>query len=107
MRYGSIPVVRATGGLADTVKDFNPVTGEGNGFNFGPYDSMALYTALVRAVETYKHRGVWRQLQLRGMSADFSWTASAHKYVDLYERALAARAPEHKLEEYSTIRGKK
>ncbi len=104
MRYGSVPVVRATGGLADTVKDFNPVTGEGNGFTFVPYDSMALYTALVRAAETYRHRDVWRRLQLRGMSADFSWNASARKYVDLYYRALATKAPARPLEEYEAAR---
>jgi len=107
MRYGSVPVVRATGGLADTVKDFNPLTGEGNGFTFGPYDPMALYTALVRAAETYKHRDLWRRLQLRGMSADFSWDASARKYVDLYYRALATKTPARPLEEYEAARSEK
>ena len=103
MRYGSVPVVRATGGLADTVKDYDPRTGEGNGFSFEAYDPMALYTALVRATETYKHRDVWRQLMLRGMKADFSWTASARKYVDLYYRALATKAGEHAPEEYDVF----
>jgi starch synthase len=91
MRYGSVPVVRATGGLADTVQDYDPRTGEGNGFAFRPYDAMALYTTLVRAVETFKHSDVWRQLMLRGMKSDFSWTRSARKYVDLYRRAIAYR----------------
>jgi len=91
MRYGSVPVVRATGGLADTVTDFNPRTGEGNGFSFEAYDAMALYTAIVRATETYKHRETWRQLVLRGMEADHSWGVSARKYVDLYSKALATR----------------
>ncbi len=99
MRYGSVPVVRSTGGLADTVRDFNPTTGRGNGFAFEPYEAMALYTALVRAVENYRHKGEWRKLMLRSMTADFSWGASARKYVDLYRRALAARE-KHELEEY-------
>ncbi|MGQ9625421.1 MAG: glycogen synthase [Anaerolineae bacterium] len=99
MRYGSVPVVRATGGLADTVKDFNPTTGEGNGFSFKPYEPMALYTALVRAAENYKHKGEWHKLMLRCMTADFSWSASARKYVDLYHRALATKE-RHKPEEY-------
>jgi len=89
MRYGSVPVVRETGGLADTVQDYDPRTGEGNGFSFSAYDAMALFTALVRATETYKHSDAWRRLMLRGMSADFSWAASARKYVELYYRALA------------------
>jgi len=91
MRYGCVPVVHAVGGLADTVSDFNPETGQGNGFSFGPYEPMALYTALVRAVETYRHRDVWRQLVRRCMLADFSWARSAERYVDLYYRALAVR----------------
>ena len=100
MRYGSVPVVRATGGLADTVKDYDPLTDQGNGFSFEPYEPMALYTALTRAIETYRHREVWRRLMLRGMLADFSWDASARKYVDLYRRALASRAERRDLAQY-------
>jgi starch synthase len=92
MRYGSVPVVRETGGLADTVQDYDPRTDEGNGFTFAAYDAMALFAALVRATETYKHTDTWRRLLRRGMEADFSWTASARKYVDLYHRALAVQA---------------
>ena len=91
MRYGCVPVVHAVGGLADTVSDYSPETGQGNGFSFGQYDPMALYTALVRAVETYRYRDLWLQLVRRCMTADFSWNRSAHKYVDLYFRALAIR----------------
>ncbi|MGC8837186.1 MAG: glycogen synthase [Anaerolineae bacterium] len=106
MRYGSVPVVRETGGLADTVKDFDPRTGTGNGFTFREYEPLALYTALVRAVETYRHTDVWRRIQLAGMTADFSWTASARKYVDLYYRALAVIRGEHTLEEYGVTRAR-
>lgn len=91
LRYGSIPIVRATGGLADTVRDFDPTTGEGNGFAFRPYDSMALYAAIIRAIENYRYRSTWQQLILRAMSADHSWATSARKYVDLYHRARQAR----------------
>ncbi len=92
MRYGSVPVVRAIGGLADTVSDYDPTSGEGTGFVFEPYDSMALYTALVRAVETFRHRDIWRELQIRCMQKDFSWESSARKYVELYARARAFHA---------------
>jgi starch synthase len=89
MRYGSVPLVRAVGGLADTVRDYDPTTGEGTGFVFGVYDAMALYTALVRAVETYRHQDIWRELQVRCMQQDFSWEASARRYVELYTQARA------------------
>ena len=94
LHYGSIPVVRSTGGLADTVQDFDPRTGQGNGFAFAPYNGMHLYTTVVRAVENYKYANTWRQLQVRGMQADYSWQASARKYVDLYYKALAVREAE-------------
>lgn len=104
MRYGSVPIVRATGGLADTVKDFDPHTGEGNGFSFTCYDRWALFATIVRALENYKYRDTWHKLQVRGITADFSWNASARKYVDLYYRAMAAHGKETKLEDYDIVR---
>jgi starch synthase len=92
MHYGSVPVVRAVGGLADTVRDYGPETGEGTGFVFKDYDPMALYTALVRAIETYRHRDIWREIQARCMRQDFSWETSARKYIELYHRARAFQA---------------
>lgn len=92
MRYGSVPIVRATGGLADTVCNYEPGGCTGCGFSFRAYDAMALYTAIVRAVEVYKHRELWFSLQQRCMKSDFSWMASAAKYVDIYRRAQANRA---------------
>ena len=89
MRYGSIPVVRQTGGLADTVKDLDPAHNSGNGFTFQEYDSMLLYGAIVRALETYKYPEVWHKLMARDMMADYSWRASAAQYVALYQRAQA------------------
>ncbi len=100
MHYGSVPIVRATGGLADTVQDFDVRQGTGTGFVFKTYDRWALFAAVVRALETYKHREVWRQIQLHGMGADFSWARSAVEYVDLYRRAIASRIPRPSLETY-------
>ncbi|MBN1139944.1 MAG: glycogen synthase [Anaerolineae bacterium] len=100
MHYGSVPVVRATGGLADTVQDYDPRTGLGTGFVFKPYNRWALFAAIVRAIETFKHRETWRQIQRQGMTADFSWDRSANKYVDLYRRAIASRIPRPGLEKY-------
>ncbi len=91
MRYGAVPVVHSVGGLADTVEDFDPATGQGNGFSFTAYEPMALFTALVRAVETYRHADTWTQLVRRCMTTDFSWDRSAHRYVELYRRAMAMR----------------
>lgn len=81
MRYGTVPVVRRCGGLKDTVTE-----GEnGNGFNFTAYDSSELENAVRRAVETYKDKGRWEKLMLRDMSADYSWSASGKKYIQLYK----------------------
>ncbi len=88
MRYGSVPIVRSTGGLADTVQDYDPSTGQGNGFAFSDYSEEALLAAVKRAVETYHREDTWRTLMERGMRADFSWRASARKYVELYHKAL-------------------
>jgi starch synthase len=92
MRYGSVPIVRAVGGLADTVRNYSPVTGEGYGFVFRRYDPMALYTAVVRAVETYRHADVWVGLQQACMSRDFSAVRAAKRYVSLYRRAQQLHA---------------
>ena len=84
MRYGCVPVVRATGGLADTVED--GVTG----FTFGPYDSAAFLDALQRAIGVFRNApGEWHSIQRRGMGQDFSWAASAKRYQQVYEWARA------------------
>jgi len=88
MRYGSVPVVRATGGLADTVSDLDVARNKGTGFTFGDYTGEALWGELERALEVFLDQKDWRGLQERGMKADFSWTASAKKYEDLYRRAI-------------------
>lgn len=92
LRYGTIPVVRSVGGLADTVHDYDVRTGKGNGFAFSEYNSMALFNAIQRALEVYKDAGAWRRLQLAGMAEDHSWAASARKYETLYREIVAIRA---------------
>jgi starch synthase len=89
MRYGSVPIVRSVGGLADTVQEYDPRTGEGNGFTFSEYDPWELFAAIVRALELYRFKDIWRTLQQRGMAADHSWQASAMRYVEVYRDALA------------------
>ncbi len=89
MRYGSIPIVRATGGLVDTVTEFDPANGAGTGFTFGPYDNWALFAAVVRALQSYRFPDRWHDLMRHAMTADHSWSASASCYIDIYENALA------------------
>lgn len=88
MRYGAIPIVRKTGGLADTVKDFNPETKTGNGFVFEKFSSYSLLGAIVRALENFKYKRVWKELIKEAMSEDFSWKVSAKKYFNLYQKLL-------------------
>ncbi len=86
MKYGTVPIVRATGGLDDTVDDVDPVRGTGTGFTFQKYDSAEMLKAIQRAVQVYADQGIWRKIIRNGMSKDFSWEASARKYVQLYRR---------------------
>jgi starch synthase len=88
MRYGSVPIVRSVGGLADTVQEYDPHTGEGNGFTFTNYDPWELFAAIVRALELYRFKDIWRTLQRRGMAANHSWQASAIRYVEVYRNAI-------------------
>ncbi len=88
MRYGTVPIVKATGGLDDTVIDFDPETLLGNGFKFKEFDGWSLYGQMVRAFETYRNKKVWKQIQKNAMEADFSWDKVAEKYVDLYDKAV-------------------
>ncbi len=89
MRYGSVPIVRSVGGLADTVQEYDPHTGEGNGFTFTNYDPWELFAAIVRALELYRFKDIWRTLQRRGMAANHSWQASAIRYIEVYRNAIA------------------
>jgi starch synthase len=88
MRYGCVPIVRATGGLADTVVDYTAKRSRGVGFVFEAYTPKACRGALQRALNAYSDKKTWRKLQQRGMAADFSWSASAQEYVKLYHKAI-------------------
>lgn len=88
MRYGTVPVVRATGGLDDTVEHFNPSTGTGNGFKFGPYQAGALLEKIREALYFYGRPDAWQQIQRNGMMADNSWEAAAKKYVEMYREVV-------------------
>jgi len=92
LRYGTIPIVRATGGLADTVDDWDPVAQTGNGFVFEAYDHWDLFAQVVRALETFRQPALWRRLQSNAMSTDVSWTNSALQYVELYRSAMVRHA---------------
>ena len=89
LRYGATPIVRATGGLADTVVD--AAAHGGTGFVFHQFSAYALYGALVRALGVYRTPAQWHRLQQRGMKADFSWGKSAKQYERLYQKAVAYR----------------
>ena len=90
-RYGSVPVVRRTGGLADTVIDKDDNSKDYNGFVFDEFTSEALKGALKRACEAYSDRDAWKKIVRRGMAADFSWSRSARQYEDVYRRALEVK----------------
>lgn len=85
MRYGTVPVVRATGGLDDTVEQFDAATGFGNGFKFQPYSASALLEKIREGLYFYNQPEIWRQIQRNGMRVDNSWFAAAQKYIELYE----------------------
>jgi starch synthase len=88
LRYGSVPIVRETGGLGDTIKDFDPRSGKGNGFTFRAYDSFEFFETIVRAVETFKYGEPWRRIVTGGMHESFSWEVPAQKYKLLYKTLL-------------------
>jgi len=85
MRYGTVPVVRATGGLDDTVEQHNPSTGTGTGFKFGPYDARALLEKIREALYFYGRPEQWQKIQQNGMVVDNSWAAAAKKYIEAYQ----------------------
>ncbi|MDI6731529.1 MAG: glycogen synthase GlgA [Candidatus Margulisbacteria bacterium] len=86
-KYGTIPIVRKTGGLADTVQNFNSKTGDGTGFVFEEYHSEALIRTIKNACDTFHKKNLWKALQEKVMRLDYSWEASAKKYVELYAKA--------------------
>ncbi|MBW2307232.1 MAG: glycogen synthase GlgA [Deltaproteobacteria bacterium] len=94
LRYGTIPLVRATGGLDDTIRDYDPATGSGNGFKFEAYSARALMQRMISVLELYRNRAAWTDLMRRAMREEFTWARSASKYMDLYR--LALQQPRHR-----------
>jgi len=86
LAYGTVPVVRKTGGLADTVQPWNPETGQGTGFVFENFEAQAFFDAVGRALAVYRDEPQWRRLMQNGMGQDFSWEKQIQRYVDLYRR---------------------
>ena len=95
MRYGTVPIVRETGGLRDTVLSYNEFNGEGNGFTFFNYNAHDMLHTIERAAEYYHNqRSIWNNLQERGMHGDYSWNRSAQEYLKLYESLFSSKLPE-------------
>lgn len=92
LRYGGAPVVRATGGLRDTVAEFDPAKASGNGFRFEQYRADELVAALARMVNAFKNPPGWRRLMQNAFAADFSWERAAREYLSWFERLRSARA---------------
>lgn len=86
LRYGTIPIVRETGGLKDTITPYDEITHEGNGFTFSRYNAHDMLFAIKQAVHFYYHRGAWTHLMRSGMAIDFSWERSAKEYLELYKK---------------------
>jgi starch synthase len=88
LRYGTLPIVRETGGLKDTVTAYNEVTGEGNGFCFSNYNAHDMLHTIRRAVEIYHRKTLFNKLKKAAMSCEYSWQSSAGKYMDLYQTLI-------------------
>jgi starch synthase len=91
LKYGTIPIVRATGGLKDSIEEFEPESGKGTGFCFEAYEPAALLAAAERAISFFTRKALWSRIMKNAMRADFSWSRSAREYLALYDR-LVGRA---------------
>jgi starch synthase len=92
LKYGTVPVVRATGGLDDTIDEWNPEQGTGTGFKFSGLSPSALLGAIDRALRAFENRQSWRKLMLNGMARDYGWPQPAREYAAVYEEAASRRA---------------
>ncbi|SDC34098.1 MULTISPECIES: glycogen synthase GlgA [unclassified Candidatus Frackibacter] len=88
LRYGTIPVVRETGGLKDTISSYDEATNEGNGFSFTHYNGHSMLAAIRRAIKFYHQPQIWKDIVVQAMKSDFSWNNSAQEYVELYYKTL-------------------
>ena len=91
LRYGTVPIVRATGGLYDTISPFDPTKGEGVGFRFTKYTPAAFWQAIKKALDLFYKTNTWQQIMRNGMAKDFSWQSSARKYLELYDQVVDER----------------
>ena len=91
LTYGTVPIVRKTGGLADTVRDYHESEQQGNGFSFWDYTPYALFTSVQRALALFYQKAAWMEVVKRGMEEDFSWQHSARQYIEVYKRAKSKR----------------
>src|SRR5207247_7917843 len=92
LKYGTIPLVRATGGLDDTVQEWDPTKGTGNGFKFYDYNPDALLEAYGRARNAFENKEAWIKLMQNGMRANYSWKSSAIQYLALYDQAIQLKS---------------
>jgi starch synthase len=92
LKYGTVPIVRATGGLDETIEPWDARTGKGTGFKFYEYNGESLLLTVKAALQAFRDQASWQVLMRNGMAKDFSWAASAKEYVKVYERARQARA---------------
>jgi starch synthase len=90
LKYGTVPIVRATGGLDDTIEPWDARTGRGTGFKFTEYNAETLLLTIRAALLAYRDQSSWQVLMKNGMAKDFSWQASAREYVKVYERVRQA-----------------
>jgi starch synthase len=100
LRYGTVPIVRGTGGLYDTIKPFSQARGEGVGFRFDKYDPDSFWRALTEALSLFNQPEAWRLIMQNGMNMDFSWKSSALEYLALYEKAWTGK-------QRATVRGQR
>ncbi|MBU2229358.1 glycogen synthase, partial [Patescibacteria group bacterium] len=91
MRYGTVPIVRATGGLKDSVINYNHQSGAGTGFVFQNYESSELLAVTKKSLKMYEEKEFWKKLVASCLNQDFSWTQSAQKYIELYEKSLTSK----------------
>jgi starch synthase len=106
LRYGSVPIVRRTGGLVDTVSHYDPVNEAGTGYCFDRYEPLDLFTCMIRAWEGFRFKPQWQELQKRGMSENFSWYESAKEYDKLYRSIYGLPDPEPEVTLEPTLEAK-
>jgi starch synthase len=88
LRYGTVPIVRETGGLKDTIMPYNEFTGEGTGFTFANYNAHEMLGAISRATDFFRQKDIWKAIVKNGMLQDFSWNKSAQEYLELYNKLV-------------------